>query len=50
MIARLIGCAFVGFAAYAGRADSGLAYPWEPLDIAEAQLRQALAPFTKGQP
>ena len=42
-------CHETGFAA-AVRADSGLAYPWEPLDIAEAQLRQALAPFTKGQP
>lgn len=41
-------CHETGFAA-AVRADSGLAYPWEPLDIAEAQLRQALAPFTKGQ-
>ena len=37
-------CHETGFAA-AVRADSGLAYPWEPLEIAEAQLRQALAPF-----
>lgn len=34
-------CHETGFAA-AVRQDSGLAYPWEPLDIAEAQARAAL--------
>jgi hypothetical protein len=34
-------CHETGFAA-AVRQDSGLAYPWPPLDIAEAQARAAL--------
>lgn len=34
-------CHETGFAA-AVRADSGLAYPWEPLDMAEAKARAAL--------
>ena len=35
-------CGETGFAA-AVRADSGVAYPWPALDIAEADLRAALA-------
>lgn len=34
-------CHETGFA-NAVRNDSGVAYPWEPLDIAEASARQAL--------
>lgn len=34
-------CHETGFVA-AVRADSGLAYPWEPLDMAEAKARAAL--------
>jgi hypothetical protein len=33
--------------ANAVRNDSGVAYPWEPLDIAEASARQALATWRR---
>lgn len=40
-------CHETGFAA-AVREDSGLAYPWEPLDQAERQARAALAANREG--
>lgn len=39
-------CHETGFA-NAVRNDSGVAYPWEPLDIVEASARQALATWRR---